>query len=83
MIIKKILTSIFLFCVFTTSSLANKVIDINILGNERISKNTIKLFSNVNINDEIDDAKLNEILKIFMIQIFSMMFLLKLKIMFF
>ena len=52
-----------MFCVFTTSSLANKVIDINILGNERISKNTIKLFSNVNINDEIDDAKLNEILK--------------------
>ena len=62
MIIKNFNIYFSILC-FYYKLLANKVIDINILGNERISKNTIKLFSNVNINDEIDDAKLNEILK--------------------
>ena len=32
-------------------------------GNERISDETIKMFSNINIGDDIDENELNEILK--------------------
>ena len=36
---------------------------IEVLGNDRISDETIKLFISVNINDDINDDKLNKILK--------------------
>ena len=37
--------------------------DIKIFGNERISSETIKTFSSININDDIDDTIINESLK--------------------
>ena len=42
---------------------ANVLENIKISGNERISNETIKLFSKVSINETIDQNKLNEILK--------------------
>ena len=48
---------------FNNFSLADKIIEINVKGNNRISDSTIKLFSNININDDADDEKLNNILK--------------------
>ena len=48
---------------FSTHAIADKIKEINILGNERISDNTIKLFSNVQIEDEIDYFQQNQILK--------------------
>ena len=62
---KKIL--IFLILILTTQNNVyanNKVINqIKIEGNERIPKETIILFSNIKINDKIDDEKINDILK--------------------
>ena len=61
--IKKIVVLLFLFlCIFKKVALAEKIIDINILGNERISKKTIELFANVEINDDVSNFKLNEII---------------------
>ena len=48
---------------FSTYAFADKIKEINILGNERISDNTIRLFSNVQIEDQIDYFQQNEILK--------------------
>ena len=36
---------------------------IEILGNERIPKTTIKMLSNIDVNDSINENKINEILK--------------------
>ena len=47
---------------FNNFSLADKIIEINVKGNNRISDSTIKLFSNINVNDDADDEKLNNIL---------------------
>ena len=62
---KKIL--ILLILILTTQNNVyanNKVINqIKIEGNERIPKETIILFSNIKINDKIDDEKINDILK--------------------
>ena len=54
-----IFTSIF----FSGYAFSNTLDKINITGNERISDETIKLFINVKVNDEIDNNKLNNILK--------------------
>ena len=54
-----IFTSIF----FSGYAFSNTLDKINITGNERISDETIKLFINVKVNDEIDSNKLNNILK--------------------
>ena len=61
--IKKIFIISFIICKFTLSSVAaEKISNIEIQGNDRISDNTIKLFSDAKINDEIDNSRLNEIL---------------------
>ena len=44
-------------------SIAQIVKNIEISGNKRIPDETIIMFSSVNVNDEINDNKLNEILK--------------------
>ena len=49
-----------LFLSYSYSSILN---NIEINGNDRISDETIKLFTSVNVNDEINDNKLNNILK--------------------
>jgi len=56
--------SIFLiFYLFSTQAFSESLNKIQIIGNDRISDETIKLFISVDINDEINDVKLNNILK--------------------
>ncbi len=48
---------------FINNSLAEKINDIIVSGNERISSETIQIFTTVKINDEVNEVKLNSILK--------------------
>ena len=48
---------------FTVNAFSKTLNKIEVSGNDRISDETIKLFISVNINDDIDDNKLNKILK--------------------
>ncbi len=60
----KILYKIFLILIFFSNfSIAEIVKKIEISGNQRIPNETIIMFSSVKVNDEINDIKLNEILK--------------------
>ena len=62
--IKVLFKSFFLILFFLSSyGLSDTLNKIIIIGNDRISDETIKLFISTNINDEIDDVKLNNILK--------------------
>ncbi len=55
--------SILIFLILTTS-LRSEIIDkINVEGNQRISKDTIIMFADVSIKNELSDKDLNEILK--------------------
>ena len=59
-----LLKSFFLILLFLSShAFSNSLNKIEIIGNDRISDETIKLFISTDINDEINDVKLNEILK--------------------
>ena len=55
----------YFFVLFLFSSNANSVIlkNINVDGNDRISNETIQMFSNVNIGDDLSEKDLNNILK--------------------
>ena len=60
---KIILLSI-LLCVFlSTASRSEVVIEIKVNGNERISDETIKMFSTITLNQDINDDDLNKITK--------------------
>ncbi len=48
---------------FINFTLANIVKEIKIQGNDRISSETIKLFSDVSINDNLDKEDINQVLK--------------------
>ena len=61
--IKFINSLFFIFFIFINFSLAETVKRIDVNGNDRISKETIIMFSTIQINDELDDVKLNNILK--------------------
>ena len=62
--IKKIILSVLLLKLFISLSVhANTLKEINISGNDRIPDETISMFSGVKINDEINNLKINEILK--------------------
>jgi outer membrane protein insertion porin family len=62
--IKVLFKSFFLILFFLSSyGLSDTLNKIVIIGNDRISDETVKLFISTNINDEIDDVKLNNILK--------------------
>ena len=54
---------IFIFSIFINSSFAEIIKEIKILGNERITSDTIKIFTTVKTNDDIDENKVNFILK--------------------
>ncbi len=59
-IFKSLLLTLLFFSCYAFSETLNKI---EITGNDRISNETIKLFISVNIKDEINDTKLNKILK--------------------
>ena len=58
-----LLTIIFSFTFFLTFSLGEKINQIKIIGNERISDETILMFSDIEIDQEIKSADLDNILK--------------------
>ena len=58
---KKLLFILLFFCI--TSVNANIIKDIIVEGNNRVSAETIKMFSDINSGDDINDNKLNDILK--------------------
>ncbi len=49
--------------IFINNSYAEIIKDIKVSGNERITSETIKIFTTVNINDDINDDRINFILK--------------------
>ena len=63
--LSKYLSLIFCFLlIFCSKVFSSEIVnDILIKGNERISSETIKMFSDVQLNQEINDDNLNEILK--------------------
>ena len=68
----------FFFCTFNyffnqNLSFANLIKKIEIQGNNRISDDTIKLFSEIKENEFLDKKDLNLILKIYIILIFLKM----------
>ena len=54
---------LFLFLFFIKSSFSEIVKDIKIIGNDRISNQTIKTFVNISVNENIKNEDLNFILK--------------------
>ena len=48
---------IFILLFYSNNALSNTLERIDIIGNERISDETIKLFINVKVNDEIDNEQ--------------------------
>ncbi|MDC2980221.1 outer membrane protein assembly factor BamA [Candidatus Pelagibacter sp.] len=60
---KIILFLIFFIFVFNSWLRAEIIENIDIVGNERISTETIKMFAGVSINDDLKESDLNEILK--------------------
>ncbi len=60
---KLLFTSLLFFFLFTKVVFSQNIINIEITGNNRIPNETILMFSDIKINDEVDDNKLNLILK--------------------
>jgi len=56
-------TLVIFLLIFCNKVFSDTLKKIDVTGNNRISDETIKLFIDVNINDEIDNSKLNDILK--------------------
>ena len=54
---------ILIFSILINSSFAEVIKEIKIVGNERITSDTIKIFTTVKTNDDIDENKVNFILK--------------------
>ena len=54
---------IFFYLTFTSLPKAEIVTEIDIVGNKRISSETIKMFANVSLNDDLSENDLNIILK--------------------
>ena len=48
---------------FSVNLRAEVVKDIDIIGNKRVSDETIKIYGKIKVNENIDEKKLNEILK--------------------
>ena len=53
----------FFLILFNLSSYSEIVKKIEVYGNDRVSDDTIKMFSDVNINENLDENKINDILK--------------------
>ena len=60
---KYLVTLITYFLLFSNVSNAENIKNIVITGNDRVSDETIKIFSSINIGDEINSDKLNKIIK--------------------
>ena len=60
---KYLFFTITILFLFSTVSYANTIKNIIIKGNERISNETIKVFSSIKVGDEIDTDKINQIIK--------------------
>ena len=61
---KKISILIFSFIILLNNVVSAEVVkEINVQGNQRISIETIKMFADVSINDDLTENDLNEILK--------------------
>ena len=60
---KTVFLIVLIFFTFYSFSNAEIIKKIEITGNERIPNETIKMFSNINIGDDINDGDLNNILK--------------------
>ncbi len=63
MYLKKNLLFVFLFFLFTNSSISDVIKEFSIEGNNRVANETIIMFSNLEIGDQISQKKLNEALK--------------------
>ncbi len=61
--LKKNLLFVFLFFLFTNSSISDVIKEFSIEGNNRVANETIIMFSNLEIGDQISQKKLNEALK--------------------
>ena len=61
--IKFFLSQIIIFIIISNVSLAEIVKKIEVIGNVRISSETIKSFSSIKINDDIDENTINASLK--------------------
>ncbi len=62
--INKISILIIFFSILSTNIISAEVVEeINVKGNQRISSETIKMFAEVSINDDLTEKDLNEILK--------------------
>ena len=60
----KLLSSIILLISLSFMSVKSEIVkNIEILGNERVSNETILMFSDVNINDDLTENRINSILK--------------------
>ena len=70
-----VITNVFL-CFFFLIVFAQIIEKINISGNQRVSSETIIMFADIKLNEIYDDKKSNEILKIYIIQIFLKIYLL-------
>ena len=60
---KKIVITMFLFFLFNVVAFGEIVNEFQIKGNERVSKDSIKMFSNIKVGDDINKNDLNQILK--------------------
>ncbi len=61
--IKKSLTIIFILFFATQLYAVEKIEKLKIIGNERISDETIKVYGKIKINEEVNENKINQILK--------------------
>ena len=52
-----------MFLLFINQSLAEKVLKIEILGNDRIPPETIKMLSNINLGDDVSPKQINNLIK--------------------
>ena len=63
LIIKSILFSLFFLNFPLVNSYSEIVSKINIIGNQRVSSETVEMFARISINDDINPNQLNQILK--------------------
>jgi outer membrane protein insertion porin family len=69
-ILKKVILFFFIFCI-STSAYSEIVNSFKIEGNDRVSEETIKMFSGISLNEDLTKNKINDVLKnIYRLQFF-------------
>ena len=61
-ILKKVILFFFIFCI-STSAYSEIVNSFKIEGNDRVSEETIKMFSGISLNEDLTKNKINDVLK--------------------